>query len=263
VHLSIVVPSFNQALYLEACLESVLGQASEGLEIEALVIDGGSEDGSREIIERYADRLTYWVSEPDRGQTHALIKGFERSAGEIMCWVNSDDYLAPGALAKVAGFFKGHPDIDVLYGDMVWVDRDGSFLKMKREIAFDLDIFLWDYNYIPQPSTFWRRSIWERSGGLDENLECAMDYDLWLKFVKAGARFAHLPEVLSYMRTYPEQKNRRLRAISDEEDLRLREAFLGRKIGRVERARKKLWHKARRVLKRLAVGAYGERRPRT
>jgi len=259
LRLSVVIPSFNHATFLEACLESVVGQAADGVGVEAIVIDGGSTDGSREIIERYADQLAYWVSEPDRGQSHALSKGFERSTGEVMGWLNSDDMLAPGALAVVAEFFRERPDIDLLYGDMKLVDREGRPLKVKKETAFDLGAFLWVYNYIPQPSTFWRRRTWERSGGLDEGLQCAMDCDLWLKFVKAGAKFAHVPVVLSCMRMYPEQKNQRLREISNREDLILRERFLGRKTGRFESARKKLWHKARRVMKRLAVGAYWAR----
>lgn len=254
---SIVVPSFQQAAFLPQCLDSLLAQRGNHVELEFIVIDGGSTDGSREIIERYADRLAYWVSEPDRGQTHALIKGFERATGDILGWLNADDVLLPRALEKVAGAFARAPEVDVMYGDMNWVDREGRLIKAQREIGFDLDILLWVYDYIPQPSTFWRRRVWQRSGGLDEHLECAMDYDLWLKFVKAGARFAHLPEVLSHMRSYPEQKNRRLRAVSDREDQFVRERFLGRSVRRAERTVKKSWHKGRRIVQRLAIGAYG------
>ena len=254
---SIVVPSLNQAAFLGQCLESLLGQRNAGVDLEAIVVDGGSTDGSREIIGRYADRLAYWVSEPDRGQTHALIKGFERATGDILGWLNADDVLLPRALEKVAGAFARASEFDVVYGDMNWVDREGRLIKTQREIGFDLDILLWVYDYIPQPSTFWRRRIWERSGGLDEHLECAMDYDLWLKFVKDGAHFAHLPQVLSHMRFYPEQKNQRLRAVSDREDQLVRERFLGRSVGRAERTVKTAWHKGRRIVKRLAVGAYG------
>ncbi len=252
--ISIVTCSFNQAEFLEETIRSVLEQNYPSLEY--VVVDGGSNDGSVRIISRYADKFAYWVSEPDQGQAHALAKGFDHSTGEIMGWVNSDDTLVPGALAAVSGFFRQHPDVDVVYGDANLVGRDGQFLKSKREIEFDLGVLLWDYDYIPQPSTFWRRGIWERSGGLDMKIQCAMDYDLWLKFAKADAHFEHLPVALSNMRFYPEQKNRRLRSVSNREDDIVRERFLGRRISRAERARKKVWHKVRRVVKRLAIGAY-------
>lgn len=256
MRISVVVPSFNQGAYLRKCLDSILDQQGDGVAVEVIVIDGGSTDGSREIIEGYADRLAYWVSAPDRGQTHALIKGFARTGGEVMGWLNSDDLLMPGALAAVARAFAERPDVDVVYGDANLVDRDGRHLKTKKEIDFDLDILLWDYDYIPQPSTYWRRALWQRSGGLDEGIECAMDYGLWLRFAKAGACFAHLPVVLSSMRMYPEQKNQRLRALSNREDRLLRERFLGRPIGGAERLGRRVWHKARRIRKRLAISAY-------
>jgi glycosyltransferase involved in cell wall biosynthesis len=237
-------------------LESIFVQREEKVDLEIFVVDGGSSDGSFEIIRRFENQLNGWVSEPDNGQTDALIKGFRRCTGDVMGWLNSDDVLVPGALAKVIDFLAHRPQIEVVYGNAQWIDKDGSLIKLKREIAFDPDILLWDYCYLPQTSTFWRRAAWERTCGLDATLVCAMDCGLWLDFVRTGAEFAHMPEVLSRQRMYPEQKNQRWRAISDREDRQLQERFLGRAISASERSAKKCLHKARRIGKRLAIGAY-------
>ena len=253
---SIVVPSYNQAPYIEECLESIFVQRDDAVDLEVFVVDGGSSDGSCDVIRRFENQLNGWSSEHDSGQTDALIKGFRRCTGDVMGWLNSDDMLMPGALAKVIDFLAHRPQVEVVYGNAEWIDKDGNLIKLKKEIAFDLDILLWDYCYLPQTSTFWRRTAWERTSGLDANLVCAMDYGLWLDFVRTGARFAHLPEVLSRQRIYPEQKNQRWRAISNREDQELRERFLGRAINASERSAKKCLHKARRISKRLAIGAY-------
>ena len=253
---SFVVPCLNHSAFLGECLESLVSQRDDDVELEIYVIDGGSTDETRLLLECFDDKLTGWTSEPDRGQTHALLKGFARSTGDVMGWLNADDILVPGALSRVARFFEQRPHVDIVYGDAEWIDKQGEFIKNKKEIAFDLDILLWDYCYLPQSSTFWRRSAWERTTGLDETLFCAMDYDLWLKLAASGARFEHMRGVLSRQRIYPEQKNQRFRAISDQEDRLLRERFLSRPIGETERLARKCLHKARRIGKRFAVGAY-------
>jgi len=248
---SIVVPSFNHAEFLGKCLDSLLEQQRRDIDLEVVVMDGGSQDGTRVLLEKYSDHLSYWVSEPDEGQSDALARGFKRTTGDIMGYVNSDDWLLPDALAHVAETFKKYPEVDVVYGDALLVDRGGATLRTKREIDFDLEILLWDYCYIPQTATFWRRRIWEKSGGINPRIQCAMDYDLWLKFAKAGARFHHIDMPLAAMRIYPEQKNQRLRSISDAEDRELRSAFLGRPISRWEARARRYWQKARRVAKKL------------
>jgi len=250
---SIVVPSFNHAAYLEACLVSILNERKAGREIELVVMDGGSTDGSVDIIREYESEIAHWVSRPDGGQTRALVEGFRHTTGEVMAWLNSDDLYLPGALAQVERELEHNPAHDVVFGDMLWLRPDGELLRPQREIAFDLSLLLWCHNYIPQPSTFWRRRIWDRTTGLDPSFECAMDFDLWLKFHRAGGRFLHTPKPLSAMRTYPEQKNRRLRHISDAEDLALISRQLGYKPTRFERAAKKLVFKSVRVARRLGV----------
>jgi len=252
--ISIIVPCFNHGRWIEGCLNSIVSQGIANLEL--IVVDGGSTDGTIDVLKRYSQYLAYWVSEPDRGQTDALIKGFARSTGDIMAWINSDDFYEAGALEAIVSAFKAMPSVDVLYGDMRWIDLEGRQIGLKREIPFDVNIMLWDHNYVPQPSTFWRRSLWLRTSGLDARMQCAMDFDLWLKFSRAGATFVHLPIVLSNMRRYSEQKNVRLRAISDEEDKALREQHLGRKVGRREAATKRLLYKAIRICRKMGIGAY-------
>ncbi len=252
--ISVMVPSYNQGEFIGQTLQSIVDQQAGDKEL--IVIDNGSTDNSLEVIRSYEQHIAYWVTRENRGLSNSLATGLNRCTGDIMCFICSDDFFDPNAFRAVLQFFSEHPEVDVLYGDMNWVTRDGSFLKPKKEIDLDVNILLWDYCYIPLPSTFWRRRIWERSGGIDESLACSMDYDLWLRFVKAGAKFAHIPVVLSSMRFYPEQRNQRLHSLSNREDAVVRERFLRRRPSRIEWAMKKTLHKTRRVAKRLAAGAY-------
>lgn len=251
--ISIVTPSFNQAPYIEATIRSVLNQGYPNLEY--IIIDGGSDDGSAEIIEGYSDRLAYWVSEPDEGQTDALIKGFRRATGEIMGWLCSDDLYEPYTLPEVADVFTRNPQWQVVYGDSVWMDTGGNFIKPKKEIRFNRFIWMYDYNYLPQPSTFWRRGLYEQTGGLDRRLNLAMDADLWIRFAEL-ADLHHVPRRWSRMRYYPEQKNLRLREDSDREDALIRGRYLpGEPVW--SRRLKRLTAKGLRVTMKLARGAYG------
>ncbi|MBI3897916.1 MAG: glycosyltransferase [Gammaproteobacteria bacterium] len=217
--ISLVTCSYQQGRYLETTLRSVLQQGYPHLEY--LVIDGGSTDTSLATIRRYQDQLAYWVSETDRGQTDALIKGFNHSYGEIFGWLCSDDLLLPGALQAVGEFFARHPRAQALYGDSLWIDDAGRLLRAKKEIPFNRFVFLYDHNYIPQPSMFWRRSLYQTVGGLDAGFNLSMDGDLWERF-SARTTIAHLPRYLSCMRFYPAQKTRRLRPQAQREDMCIR-----------------------------------------
>ena len=222
VSISVVTCSYNQAEFLEATLRSVLDQNYPNLEY--IVIDGGSTDGSVEIIERYQHRLAYWVSEPDAGQTDALIKGFSRATGDVLAWLNSDDLYEPGTLHEVARHFDAHHDHRFVYGDATWVDRGGALLRSKREMPYNRFVWLYSGNYMPQPSAFWRRDLYEQVGGLDAGFDLAMDADLWARFAEV-TRPRHVRRPWSRMRYYPEQKNRRLRDISDSEGKRIEQRY--------------------------------------
>ena len=212
--ISVITCSYNQGEFLERTIKSVLDQDYPNLEY--IVIDGGSDDNSVDIIKKYEDRLAYWVSEPDEGQTHALIKGFNRATGDIMCWLNSDDLFEPHTLKEVNEFFQNHRSAEVVYGNATWIDKQDRVVKKKKEIAFNKFILLFAYNYIPQPSTFWRKGIYKRVGGLDPDFDLAMDADLWFRFSDVS-KIHHSRRLWSKMRLYPEQKNLRLRAESNVE----------------------------------------------
>lgn len=219
--ISIVTCSYQQGRYLDATMRSVLEQQPAG--VQYIVIDGGSTDGSAEIIRQHAPALHYWVSEPDRGQTDALIKGFDRATGDIQGWLCSDDLLLPGALDTVTRFFAEHPEVQAAYGDSLWIDGEGRYLRPKKEMGFSRFALLFDHNYISQPSMFWRRELYEKVGGLDPRFNLAMDADLWERFSR-HTRIAHIPAYLSCMRWYPEQKTRALRpkGMQEYEEIRRR-----------------------------------------
>ena len=206
--ITILTPSLNQARFLEKAILSVLEQGYPHLEY--VVMDGGSTDGSVDIIRRYADRLTYWQSQPDGGQSAAINAGFARSSGEIMGWLNSDDRLAPGALQTVAAFFNAHPDSDWCAGTGTVVDARGRQLGDTIPAGLDFETLAqWFDHFICQPSVFWRRSLWDRVGPLDERLHLAMDLDLWLRFARSG-HGGVLPATLAFALDHSGAKSRRL-----------------------------------------------------
>jgi glycosyltransferase involved in cell wall biosynthesis len=201
---SIVVPSFNQADFLEQTISSILDQAYPRLEL--IIVDGGSTDHSVDIIRKYSDHLKWWVSEPDSGQAEAINKGMRRASGEILAWLNSDDMLMPGCLFRVARFFAGHPRIDVVYGHRVLINEAG--LDVGRWILPAHDNLILSYaDYIPQETMFWRKRIWDASGGsVDEGFQFALDWELIVRFLNAGARFYRIPAFLGQFRIHSRQK---------------------------------------------------------
>ena len=217
--ISMVTCSFQQVRYLDRAIRSVLEQGYPRLEY--IVIDGGSTDGSDAVIRRHSHDLAYWVSEPDGGQTNGLVKGFVRATGDIHGWLCSDDLLLPGALDAVAEFFHSHPGVMAAYGDALWIDAEGRFLRTKKEMSFNRFVFLHDHNYIPQPSMFWRSTLYEAVGGLDPAFDLAMDADLWDRF-SAHTPIARIPRYLSCMRYYPQQKTRSHRLAGSVEDQTIR-----------------------------------------
>ena len=225
--ISIVTPSFRQAAFIERTLQSVLDQNYPGLEY--VVQDGGSQDGTKEILERYADRLASWESRPDKGQSQAINLGFARTTGEIMAWLNSDDILLPGTLAYVARYFQRHPEVDVVYGHRILIDENDRQIGRWMMPPHDDQVLSWA-DYIPQETLFWRRSIWEKAGGcIDESFRFAMDWDLLVRFRQAGARFARLPRFLGAFRIHTAQKtSAEISSTGIQEMMRLRERMLGR-----------------------------------
>jgi glycosyltransferase involved in cell wall biosynthesis len=214
--ISIVTPSFNQGEFLAATIESVISQAGD-FYIDYIIVDGCSTDNSVEIIQQYEALLSkgewplacrgiffQWICERDRGQADALAKGFRMAQGEIFAWLNSDDTYLPGALQTVAASFRDFPETGLLYGNAYYCDADGTVIGRHRTEKFDYEKLAW-FNYICQPSTFFRKNVFHESGGLDVTLHYAMDYDLW---VRIGKRFAccYLPEFFSKYRLHDSSK---------------------------------------------------------
>jgi glycosyltransferase involved in cell wall biosynthesis len=179
---SIVTPSFNQANFLEETIRSVLGQNYPA--IEYIIVDGGSTDGSLEIIQRYANRLAWWVSEPDRGQTDAINKGFARARGEILAWLNSDDTYLPEAVSEAVAYLQEHPQAGTVYGNANLVNESGTVLGRFPAAQTDYRRLRRGYVHIPQQAAFFRASLWHQVGPLDPTFYFAMDYDLWVRLAK-------------------------------------------------------------------------------
>jgi glycosyltransferase involved in cell wall biosynthesis len=151
---SIVTPSFNQADFLEATIESVLSQ--DYPRIEYIIVDGGSTDGCVDILSRYSDRIDYWISEPDAGQTDAINKGFDRAKGQIFAWLNSDDVYKPGAVSEAVAFLHENPDVGMVYGDADFIDDAGNWIGRFPSAKTDYRKLRRGYVHIPQQSTFFR-----------------------------------------------------------------------------------------------------------
>jgi glycosyltransferase involved in cell wall biosynthesis len=198
---SIITPSFNQGRFLEATICSVFKQDYSN--IEYILVDGGSQDESLEVIQRYAGRLAYWESQPDRGQAHAINKGLARSHGDLLGWLNSDDLLQPGSVRRAVEIFSAYPEIDVVYGRLDRIDEQGRLvptpLLPKDRVEFSKNLVLGEC-VVNQPGAFWRRSIMQRAGLLDEGLQFSLDYEYWIRLALHGAQFKRIPDVLACFR---------------------------------------------------------------
>jgi GT2 family glycosyltransferase len=204
VKISIVTPSFNQARFLALTLASVAVQAIE--DCEHIVVDGGSSDGSVELIRQAAGRLTWWVSERDAGQADAVNKGFIRATGDVLGYLNGDDCLLPGSLAVVSRYFDDHPEVDVIYGNRILVDDEDRLIGSWIMPPHQRGAYAW-IDFVPQETMFWRRRLWEKVGGrLDDSMHFALDWSLIGRFASAGARMARIPRFLAAFRVHGAQK---------------------------------------------------------
>lgn len=194
---SVVTPSYNMAQYLPATIESVLGQ--DYPRIEYIVVDGGSTDGTIELLERYKDRLTY-SSARDKGPSDAVYQGFRRAHGDILLWLNADDTLLPGAIRRAVEYLGAHSEADVVYGEGWWIDEHGATISRYPSLPFDAKALESDC-FICQPAAFLRAAAYRRCE-LDPDVNWSFDYDLWIRMAKAGMRFAFLPEYLANSRMH-------------------------------------------------------------
>ena len=212
--ISIITPSYNQAHFIEDTIKSVLEQNYPKLEY--IVQDGQSTDNTAQVVEKYDQHLQFY-SEADKGQGNAINMGFQKATGKIMAWLNSDDLLLPGTLSYVAEYFQKNPQVDVIYGHRIIINENN--LETGRWVLppHDDKMLQWA-DYVPQETMFWRRELWEKAGGyIDESFQFAIDWDLILRFRKAGATFSRVPRFLGAFRVHLQQKTQSWNAVGEEE----------------------------------------------
>lgn len=224
--ISVISPSFNQAQFLPDNLTSVASQTWG--DVEHVIVDPGSTDGSTEIAR--AARDVVLIAEPDRGQSDGITKGFARSTGDVLVWLNSDDfYPSPDVLETVAKCFQDNPDVDVVYGDVNFVDEQGAFLR-KGFVNKNAGKLLESFQYqvgIVQPGVFWRRSVFENLGGPSDEFEYCMDYELWVRMASAGLKWHFVPKVLAHHRWWDGMKTSSRRDLSLQEHFRVCDRYFG------------------------------------
>ncbi len=201
---SIVIPSYNQARFLEFTIRSVLEQDYPN--IEYILVDGGSTDGSVDIIRRYADRFAWWVSEEDKGHADALNKGFSHAKGEILAWLNSDDTYYLGAISDAVASLRAHPEVGMVYGDADLTDENGKVIGRFASRQTDYRKLLRGSVHIPQATTFFRADLWKKVGPLNLSLFFAFDYELWVRLAKIS-KLLYIPRKWATFRLHEEGKS--------------------------------------------------------
>src|SRR5690242_15019350 len=199
---TVVTPSYNMAAFLGEAIESVLAQDYPHLEL--IVMDGGSTDGTAELLKAYSARLRYVIG-PDAGPADAIHRGFLQASGTILAWLNADDRLLPGAVRRAAEYLSAHPETDVVYGEANWIDEHGATIGRYPTVPFDAKWLARDC-FICQPAAFLRASSYLRCG-LDPNVKCSFDYDLWIRMAKLGFRFDAIPQYLAASRMHAGAKS--------------------------------------------------------
>jgi glycosyltransferase involved in cell wall biosynthesis len=222
--ISVITPSFNQGRYLAQTLDSVLSQGYPNLEY--IVIDGGSSDDSIEHLRARSDRLAYWYSEKDAGHADALNKGFRRATGDVLTFINSDDYLLPGSLWAVAKYFSQHPVADMLYGNLQFVDAYGRLIMERRMTRFFASGYLWGGSDLLQPGTFWRRRVYETVGEFSLEYLFSFDAEFFYRAVLGGARVEFTRQFLAAFRVHPDAKTARLQDVAAANMRALEQRFL-------------------------------------
>jgi glycosyltransferase involved in cell wall biosynthesis len=275
---SIVTPSLNQGRFLDETIRSVLEQDYPRLEY--LVVDGGSTDGSADIVRKHADRLAWWTSEPDTGQAAALNKGFQRAGGEILGWVSSDDTLVPGAVARVVDELERDREAVLVYGEALFVDEHGGELFPLEPRPFDLSAMVGGcQNHVVQPGSLFRRRALELAGPFSEDAHYLFDFEFVLRLALAGEKVMPIPDRLATYRVHPQSKSGGGSLLKANDYVRFADSFLagstlpavdaGRAsaylaagdyfydAGRYPEARRYLWRALRRRPTRRAAGLLG------
>ena len=200
---SIITPSFNQAPYIEETIKSVLTQ--DYPRIEYIIVDGGSTDGTVDIIRKYNNKIAWWVSEKDKGQTDAINKGFGRSTGHIFAWLNSDDTYEPGAVSAAVNYLHEHPNVGMVYADCNFINENGKVIGKFNSAQTSHKLIRQGYVHIPQQTMFFRADLWKQVGPLDPSFYFAMDYDLWTR-ISARSEIKYVPQTWANFRLHTSGK---------------------------------------------------------
>jgi len=243
MRISIITPSYNQGRYIEDTIRSVMNQNHN--DVEHIVVDGGSSDDTVLILKKYPHLK--WISEKDKGQSNAINKGFQMSTGQIISWINSDDFYEENVFREIAEYFDFHPECQILYGDITYVAKDGAFLRKVCGETISYESLARSPDIVRQPSCFWRRSVVDELGGLDESLHIVMDFDFFLR-VAEHCQFHYLNKNLSFFRSYGESKTNARQFRQAREFLKVYRKH------RIRMDRHRLWFLAVRVLDSMGVG---------
>jgi glycosyltransferase involved in cell wall biosynthesis len=242
---SVVTPSYNQAQYLEKTIDSILSQGYPNLEY--IIVDGGSKDGSVDIIRKYEKHLAWWVSEPDKGQAEAVNKGFARCTGTFLGWLNSDDLFEPGALLIAAEALLKHPVAGMVFGDVRSIDADGNTFNIMHFNSWGLEDLMC-FKVIGQPGVFMRRAVQQQVGYLDASYHYLLDHHFWLLMLKM-APMVYIPKVLAAARFHPLAKNMSKHAYYQEDAYRI-VAWMQEQpdlVDQYKRLQRKIWAGAHRL----------------
>jgi len=249
---SIVTPSYNQVQFLEKTIKSVLAQNYPNLEY--IIVDGDSTDGSKELIQRYEKEITTWISEPDQGQSDAINKGFNLAKGEIFAWLNSDDLYYPWAIEQAVEYLSNTPEVGMVYGDTDIIDKNGQVIGKFNAQQTDYQRLMRGGVFIPQPAAFWYSDLYRKVGALDTTYYFAMDYDLWVRFAN-NTEIRYTPQLWSSFRIHGHGKTMvsddrcwpEMRRVHKREGGRLFSLFMGKYV--LRRLISPLWNRIK--LKRL------------
>jgi len=227
--ISIITPSYNQAQFLERTILSVLNQNYPNLEY--IIIDGGSTDGSVEVIKKYEKYLAYWVSEKDKGQTDAINKGFQKSTGETLAWLNSDDTYLPETFYKVVKNFEQNPQADLIFGNIYFIDESDKRIGELRFTEFDFDTLIYEGGNLHQTGTFWKKEIYERVGGLNSDYKFCMDYDFFCRIAKIGKLY-YIKDYFANFRMNSNAKSSTINYLGRKEHKEIMERYISKDMKR-------------------------------
>ena len=258
--ISVIVPSFNQGSFIEKTLRSILDQEYPNLEL--IVIDGGSSDNTTQVLKEYGRQIAHWVSEKDRGQSHAFNKGLALATGEIIGWLNSDDVYLNRCLFHAAEYFAAQADIDVVFSDYIYIDEAGRYLKRRKEPPFDYSIYLWTGAcYHANIAGFFRRRVFDRVGNLDETLHYSMDYEFYLRAGNAGVRFGHVRAYWGAYRFHSASKSMSAHDRMIAEARIITSWYRAESVGKLGAVLRRLLFQALRLGRKALMGSYFPFRP--